>query len=64
MGIAHERIKEFMKTYENEVWDMHSDMPKMGDKLKELLIQYAPEIFAATFGNMFQTAVNSIKRSY
>lgn len=57
---SREKIKAFLADYDSQLWT--DDGVKLSDKLGELLISKAPEIFTATFGNMFQSAVTNMKR--
>ncbi len=58
--ISKEKIVEYLKEYDSTVWTI--DGLQASDKLKELIIKMAPEIFAATFANMFQNAIGQMKR--
>lgn len=56
---SRERIKVVMETYTSEIWE--NDGFKPNDKIKELIIQYAPEIFASMFASRFQQCINDMK---
>ena len=58
--VSKEKIKLFIEKYESITW-ANSEL-QCGDNLAKLIIKLAPEIFAATFGNMFQNAVSQMKR--
>ena len=58
--VSKEKIKVFLSEYDSTTWV--DDGFKCSDKLAELIIKLAPEIFSATFGNMFQNAVSQMKR--
>jgi hypothetical protein len=58
--ICKEKIKLFLTEYDATVWT--NDGMQASEKLKEMIIKMAPEIFAATFANMFQNAVSQMKR--
>lgn len=58
--VSKEKIGEYLKQYDATVWT--NDGIQASEKLKELIIKMAPEIFAATFANMFQSAVSQMKR--
>lgn len=58
--IAREKIQNFLSTYDSTVWE--NGNIKASDNLKEMIIKMAPEIFAATFSNMFQHAVQLMRR--
>lgn len=58
--IAKEKIKEALTEYDSLVWE--GSERKVNDKLKELLIKCAPDIWAAQFGSMFQNIVHNMKR--
>lgn len=60
--IAKEKIKEALSVYSSQIWE--DGQLKVNDKLKELLIKAAPEIWASQFGNMFQNTVNNMKNRY
>jgi hypothetical protein len=59
--ISKEKVKQFLSEYDSTVWANDGGL-QASDKLKEMIIKMAPEIFAATFANMFQNAVSQMKR--
>jgi hypothetical protein len=58
--VCKEKIKLFLTEYDGTVWT--NDGIQASEKLKEMIIKMAPEIFAATFSNMFQNAISQMKR--
>lgn len=63
--VAKEKVKEALMTFSNEVWDSCTNELKVSEKLKNLLIQHAPEIFSAMMGSSIQRIINDMKnRSY
>lgn len=58
--LSAKKIQEFLADYDSQIWA--GDGMKCSEMLKELIIKSAPEIFASTFGNMFQTVVSRMKQ--
>ena len=58
--LSRQKINKFLEEYDSTLWV--DDGIKLSDKLGELIASKAPEIFAATFGNMFQNAISQMKR--
>lgn len=59
--MARERIRQYTAEFKGDGWSPFGD-EKCNELLKKKLIEMAPEIFVATFGNMFQNAVSAMKR--
>ena len=60
MEISKEKIREYMKQYENSQWDNNGLVAS--ELLKKAIADNASEVFAKTFANMFQSAVNNMQR--
>lgn len=61
---SKEKLREFMKDYDAEIWNSITNQKEAPVLLKELLIKHAGEIFVATFSGMFNEAVQQLKRTY
>ena len=59
--LATAQVKEFLSLHTCTGWN---NGPLMSDKLKELLIENADKILMSAFGNMFQSAINSMGNRY
>lgn len=58
--LSKEKIKQYITDYDSIVW-VDGGL-QCSEKLSQLIIKLAPEIFTATFGNMFQNAISQMKR--
>jgi hypothetical protein len=57
--MAKQKISEGLEEYKSSVWE--NNKVKSSEQLKQLLIDNAPQVFANTFSNMFQEAINRMK---
>lgn len=58
--LTKEKLIVAMQDYKSTLWNSNTQQYQMSDALKDLMIKHAPEIFAATLGNMFQQVINSV----
>lgn len=59
---SREKIKTYLEKYHSTLWDGEGKM-KTNEELNKLIIDNAPQIFAAMFASMFQQAVFNMKNS-
>lgn len=57
--VAKIKIGEYLEQYKNEIWNGNELVAN--EKLKQLLIEYAPQILASMMANKCQQVINEMK---
>lgn len=58
---AKNKVKLYLDKYDSKIWSSSLNGREPNKHLLDLLIKSAPEIFAATFGSMFQRVIQDIR---